>query len=128
MLSSQIDQHERREVQRNEQLVRQGSTLHQHALADAATPRGRFPQDTTVTSSNAVPQYPAASSPWQGPDLVGQEPPLGFSVDAMPSDEPSTVVPASSVEAQGGPADAPPSSFHSPLASEPAGSSRLRRF
>ena len=43
MLSSQEEQAERRRVFAQDQSLRnQGSTLHQHAVADAETPRGRF--------------------------------------------------------------------------------------
>jgi len=85
MLESQIDQHERREVQRNDQLVRrqQGGTFHQHAVADAATPHGRFTQvnAATVVGATAVPQYPAASSAHQ--IQLPDEPPLGLDNPAL---------------------------------------------
>jgi hypothetical protein len=109
MLESQIDQHERREVQRNDQLVRQqqqlGGTMQAFAEADASTPLGRFTQvnAATVVGSTAVPQYPAAAA--HHADPCGPEPPLGYAIDATPSDEALASVKV--VEAQGGPADAP---------------------
>jgi hypothetical protein len=123
MLSSQEEMAERRRVQENDRRVReQGGTFHQHALADAATPRGRFTQVTAenVVGSTAIPAYPAASSPWQGPDLVGQEPPTGYRIDQMIPDDPVVQ------QGQDGPAPDVPAS---PLAVErSAGSARLRRF
>ena len=96
MLSKQEEDRERRETLRNDLKVRQqqreqGASFHQFAEADAAIPLGRFTQvnTATVVGGNAVPQYPAASSPWQGPDLVGLEPPTGYRIDAMTPDDPA---------------------------------------
>jgi len=67
MLSSQIDQEERRRVLENDRRVRdqQGSTFHQFAQADAQIP-GRFAAfSATVVGSNAgiASSHPPASSP-----------------------------------------------------------------
>jgi len=86
MSTSKQDEDEfRRQVLRDDLRLRQqqqqqeqtGSTFHQHALADAEIP-GRFAAvaNAQVVGQSAVPNYLAASSPWQGPDLVGLEPPL----------------------------------------------------
>ena len=103
---AQREQAERREVLRNDQRVReQGATYFSHTHSDLG---GRFAlaQDREqIVGESPAPQYPAlpASSPWAGPDLVGPEPPLGYSVNAL---EPSAV---STSPAEPGPAfaDAP---------------------
>jgi hypothetical protein len=122
MLSSQEEQAERRRVmaqdaslrqQQEEQrrvfadqsLPNQASTYNQHALADAQTPRGRFSavENATVVGSkpNAASAYPPAA-PHQH-DPCGQEPALGYRIDAM---EPSTVFSSvSPVEQTDGPTD-----------------------
>jgi len=109
MLSSQEEQAERRRVLANDAGVRQqqreqGSTFHQHAQADADTPRGRFAQVTTATvigsKADAASAYPAASSSWQ--IQLPDEPPLGLDNPAL---EPSVLA---SAQATGPtPADAP---------------------
>jgi hypothetical protein len=128
MLSNQEDQAERRRVLANDARVReqdQAGTFLSHTHSDAG---GRFAQvgAQTVVGADPIPQYPPASSPWQGPDLVGQEPPLGYSVnDLTPHElEPSMAF----VEAQeGGPADAPSTPLDvertgpSPSSGDPAG-------
>lgn len=116
MREEQIDQAERRETLENDRklleaerrrLQREGTTFHQFAQADAATPRDRFHQVTvaTVIGSKAAvgSAYPAASAAHQT-ELPPEEP-LGFSVDEMPI-ESSTA--ASPVEAQGDPTSARP--------------------
>jgi hypothetical protein len=121
MLSSQEEQIERRRVFAQDQsLPNPGSTFHQHALAEAQTPRGRFSavEASYVVGSKAgmASAYPAAAAHQRDP--VPIEPPLGYSVnDLNPSDlEPSMAF----VEAQpGGPADAP----STPLDVERAGPS-----
>jgi hypothetical protein len=68
---------------------------------------GRFSHQgaATVIGQSPVPAYPSASSPWCGPDLVGDEPPLGFDVNAL---EPAAGPPASPAAGPGEPApDAP---------------------
>jgi hypothetical protein len=90
---------------RNDARVReQGTTMHAFSEADAATPRGRYPQDTAVVGSKAdiAGAYGACS-----PALAVQLPdelPLGYSVDEL---EPSTGLFHSPVEQLGGP-DATP--------------------
>jgi hypothetical protein len=89
------EQRERREYIEDERRKRQQpSTLHQHAIADAETDRGRFTaiERATVIGSTPLPQYPQLpSGPWSGEDLVGIEPPLGFEIHAMASIDPSPV-------------------------------------
>jgi hypothetical protein len=96
--------------------------MHQHAVAQAdEINQGRFRATGTpsVTGSTPIPQYPQASGPWQGPDLVGPEPPLGYAIDQMPTDEPSTGFPASTVEDPGAPvSEAPSSDDPQPLADD----------
>jgi len=105
MLSSQIDQAERRAVLRNDakvseqqreqeetrsvyapgqSLPKQATTFHQHALADAETPRGRFSAVSAayVVGSEPIPRYPQASGPFQH-DPVPDEPPLGLDNPAL---------------------------------------------
>jgi hypothetical protein len=99
------------EAQRRER--EQAATMHGFAMNEAAQPRGRFDGaegKQLVVGSTPGPIYPQlpASSPWAGPDLVGQEPPLGFSVDEL---EPSTGLLPSLVEAQAGPTSDAPSSL-----------------
>jgi hypothetical protein len=107
MLEHQIDQAERRAVMRNEQRVKEqeqsrvfadqslpnkASTLHQHAVADADIPRGRF---SAVEASYVVGSkpdvacaYPATSSAHQ--TALPPEQPLGYAIDeleqSMPTD------------------------------------------
>jgi hypothetical protein len=110
MLSSQEEQAERRRVMAQDASLReQGGTFHQHAQADADTPRGRFSavSNAYVVGSTAVPQYPAASGPFQR-DPVPNEEPLGYAIDAV---EPSTVV--TDVEAHGDLSPAAPSTLPS---------------
>jgi hypothetical protein len=117
MLSRQEEQAERRRVFAQDQSLRnQASTFHQHAQADAQTPRGRFSQVSAayVVGSTATPQYPQASTPFQR-DPVPDEPPLDDNpaLEASPS--------ASSPQATDGPAGAP-------LDVQRAGSSLSRTF
>ena len=111
MLSSQEDQAERvrtllndarvreqreqeRRVFADQSLPNQASTFHQHAVADAAMPLGRFSAISNAQIVGQGAQYPPAGVHQRDP--VGTEPPLGYSVDAM---EPSTVLLSSSGEA-----------------------------
>jgi hypothetical protein len=145
MLSSQEEQRDRREVMRQDADLRkqQASTLHGFAQADAEVPRGRF---TSVTAENVVGaeptiKYPAAASPWQGPDLVGDEPPLSFDNPALepapaqatgeptaPSPTPGDVEPVGSPLSSGGLTSAAPSTL--PLGDVQRGvrPSTFRRF
>jgi hypothetical protein len=107
MLSSQEEQAERRRVFAQDQSIpRQATTMHAHAIADAAMPRGRFSavEATYVVGSTATPQYPQASTPFQR-DPVPDEPPL--SAHDNPGLEPSTDFSSvsSPVEQTGDPAD-----------------------
>jgi hypothetical protein len=92
---------------------------------------GRFAvtdhQTITGVVSPSPPPLPA-NSPWHGSDPVPDEPPLGYSVDAMPELETSTGVnPVSPPVATDDPANAPPSGSGSApsggLVCERAGSS-----
>jgi hypothetical protein len=79
MLSRQEEMAERQRVFDQDQSVpRQATTLHQHALADAATPRGRFSAVETATVIGSKPDaasaYPAASAAHQ--TQLPDEPPL----------------------------------------------------
>jgi hypothetical protein len=133
MREDQIDQAERRETLDNglKVLQQQGSTFYQHGLAQAdETNQGRFAATGSprVIGSTPTPaQYPAASAAHQ--TELPPEKPLGYSIDAMPVDEPSTTSP--SVEATDDPADAPLSGSGSAPSggsvSEPAGSSPSRQ-
>ena len=120
MLSRQEEDRERREVLRNDQRIReareqsprvfadqskpnQASTLHQHAVADADTPRGRFSAISAAyvvgSKADIACAYPAASAHQHDP--CGPEPPLGYRIDEL---EPSVLAEA---QATDGPADAP---------------------
>ena len=123
MLERQIDQAERRAVMRNDLKVReeqervfadqslpnQASTFHQHALADALTPRGRFSAVETSYVVGSKPDvsgaYPAASAAHQ--IQLPDEPPLGLDNPAL---EPSAVF--SSVEDSAPVSEVPSSSAH----------------
>jgi len=96
MLESQIDQHERKRVLENDRKVREGGTMHAHALADAETPRGRF---SAISNAYVVGSKPmiASSYPACSPALAVQlpdEPPLGL-------DNPALLEPSVLAEAQG---------------------------
>ena len=96
---------ERCAVVENDRRVRRGGTYHDIASSEAAVPRGRFTahERSTVTGATPASRYPTlpASSPWAS-EPVGQEPPLGFSVDEMiPAGEPHEVM-ASLAKQQGG--------------------------
>jgi hypothetical protein len=92
MLSRQEEEHERRAVLKNDARVRerQGTTFHQFAQEETI-PRGRFTQvnPQLVVAAEPVPNYPAAAAHQHDP--CGIEPPLGYSVDAMPEHEPLEV-------------------------------------
>jgi len=108
MTSKAEEQAERQRVFAQDQSVpKQGSTFHQHAQADADTPRGRYSAVNAayVVGSTAVPTYPAAAAHQRDP--VPKEEPLGYRIDAMPDLEPS-----SSADAQ---ATGPTSDDPSPL-------------
>jgi hypothetical protein len=100
----QREQDERLEVMRQDaDLRRQGTTMHQHAQAQAdELSGGRFGAmgRPNVIGSTALPKYPAASAAHQ--TALPPEPPLGYSVDAMPLETSASP----SVEATGAPAGA----------------------
>jgi hypothetical protein len=116
MLERQIDQHERRATLDNDRKVREerhvfaqdqslrSSTFHQHAQADADTPRGRFSAVSNAYVVGSTPQvnYPAAAAHQRDP--CGPEPSLGYAIDAMPEPEP----PALPEAPTGEPLSAPP--------------------
>jgi hypothetical protein len=110
MLSSQEEQHDRREVQRNDLRVRQqqqeqGSTFLAQTHNDTG---GRFSAvgAAHVIGSTPVPQYPAASAPFQS-DPVPNEEPTGYRIDALePLELP--VAQGNSGEPASDPAPSPP--------------------
>jgi hypothetical protein len=73
-----------------ESLPRKATTMHAFALADAATPRGRYTEQerSTVVGANPVIDYPAGPAWCADPGSQLLEPPLGFDNPAL---EPSTV-------------------------------------
>jgi hypothetical protein len=81
-----ISQKERREVLKNDRLVRQGSTYFQHAQASIDDElRGRFAQSgqsATVTGSSPI-SYPKqpSTSPANQMSMMPDEAPLGYRVD-----------------------------------------------
>jgi hypothetical protein len=87
---AQREQQDRKEILRNDLLLRQGSTFHAFAQADAELP-GRFGaiSKTQIVGQTAIPTYPAASHPFQR-DPVPDEEPLGYRIDAMPDLELTT--------------------------------------
>ena len=78
------EQDEKRRILANDLSVRDSGTFLSHTHSEAG---GRFAsvESQQVIGRDGAPRYPAlpSSSPWAGPDLVGPEPPLGFSVDEM---------------------------------------------
>ena len=74
----------------DQSLPRQATTMHAFALADAATPRGRYTaqERSTVVGANPVIDYPAGPAWCADPGSQLLEPPLGIDNPAL---EPSTV-------------------------------------
>jgi hypothetical protein len=107
MLSSQEEQQERQRVFAQDQSLR-SSTFHQHAQADADTPRGRFTshERSTVIGSTALPVYPAGPAWCADPGSQCVEPPLGLDNPAL--EQPSTLSPVE----DSAPVSAAPSSIH----------------
>jgi hypothetical protein len=103
VLERQIDQHERRATLENDRKVREGTAYIDHYTQEMG---GRFAAvgAATVIGSTAVPQYPAASAPFQR-DPVPNEEPLGYEIDALPELEPSHLAEAQAT----GPASDDPS-------------------
>jgi hypothetical protein len=126
MSTSKMEEDEYRRQVLRDRLRRQqeqGSTYLQQYQSDLG---GRYAQiqpenvvGATAQPYSSLPKMPEGN-PWAGPDLVGDEPPLSphENLGSEPSTEP--------VEGSG-PADAPSGSA-SPLMSERAGPSPLRRF
>ena len=84
MLSSQEEQAERQRVFAQDQSLR-GSTFHQHALADANTPQGRFSAHAAAFVIGSKPDvasaYTAAGA--HQADPCGLEPPLGYAINEL---------------------------------------------
>jgi hypothetical protein len=82
--SAQDEQAERQRVFAQDQSLR-SSTFHQHAQADADTPRGRFSAVSNACVVGSQPTvaaaYPAASSAHQ--TELPPEPSLGFAIDEL---------------------------------------------
>jgi hypothetical protein len=111
MLSSQEEQHERRETLENDRKIReQTGTFLSHTHIDDAGGRFVAVNAATIVGQTPAPNYPAASPSWQ--IQLPDEPPLGFDNPAL--DETSTS--PASVEATGGAESAPlsPSSVERP--------------
>jgi len=107
MLSSQEERAERQRVFAQDQSLRnQGSTFHQHALADADTPRGRFSVIDAAYVVGSKPDvasaYPAASSAHQ--TELPREPALGYRINDL---EPSADLLSSPAEQPGPTSDDP---------------------
>jgi hypothetical protein len=76
--SHQKEQRERRELLGSTT----GMTYRDRAAADIALlGQGRHTQGASVTGSARVPQYPAASGPWNDPVQVPDEPSLGVDLN-----------------------------------------------
>src|SRR5262249_21082252 len=107
---AQREQHERQRVFAQDQSLRnQGSTFHQHAQADAQTPRGRF---SAVDAAYVVGRKPDVAAAYPAPSSAHQtelppEPALGYRIDAMPDLDPG---PSSAAQGIGDPASDVPSS------------------
>ena len=106
MTSKADEQRERERVLHNDELVReQAGTFMSHTHSDVG---GRFSAvgAQTVVGAEPITNYPAAAAHQRDP--VPDEPPLGYRIDAMPEQEPSTVLSSPCpVEVTDDPADAP---------------------
>jgi hypothetical protein len=145
VLENQIDQAERRATLRNDlkireqqqamhtyapnqSLPRQAATMHQFALAEAATPRGRYSDVDATYVVGSKPDisgaYHAASAHQRDP--CGQEPALGYRVDDL---NPSDPVEVSSLPQQqtGEPTERTPSPPLADVESGNVGSPSLSR-
>jgi hypothetical protein len=86
-----------------------GMTYHSRAITGLELERsGRHAQSATITGTKAVPQYPAASGPWNDPVQVPDEPPLSYSVEDLEVTGNYHEVEASSREASPSVASLPP--------------------
>jgi len=93
VLSSQEEQTERRRVFAQDQSLRdQATTFHQHAVADADIPRGRFAAVDAAyvvgSKADVASAYPAASA--HQADPCGPEPPLGYRIDDLNLSDPGS--------------------------------------
>jgi hypothetical protein len=90
----------------DQSLPNPGTTFYQHALTDAATPRGRYSaiEATTVVGANPTIDYPAGPAWSADPGSQLLEPSLGWDNPAL--EEPSAAHSAS-VEQTGPTSDAP---------------------
>jgi hypothetical protein len=84
MKSSDIEQRERRKLVGS---TTTATTYHERAIAELGLEGqgNRFAVGTSVTGAARVPQYPAASGPWNDPVQVPIEPPLGYEINAQES-------------------------------------------
>jgi hypothetical protein len=118
--SAQDEMAERRRVLLQDASVREGSTYHQHAMADAQTPKGRFTAEAHSSivgqSADPWPKMPEGN-PWAGPDLVGPEPPLSA------HDNPALLEQPPALPAQGNSGDAPSPTSLCDVAASPSFSS-----
>jgi hypothetical protein len=123
MTSKDDEMAERLDTMRNDadvcrqQQQAQGTTMHEFAQSEANQDLGRYGAamgKPTVTGSTPIVRYPQASAPWQGPDPVGDEPSLGYSIDQL---EPSAVPPVE----DGAPAGATASAENIPPSQDQSG-------
>jgi hypothetical protein len=104
MTNEKITQADKLAALHNSNLLRKRAelnTYHARAQVEADDAGGRYAklQPTTVIGSTGAPAYPQQpeGSPWRG-DLIGQEPPLGYSVDAIdPVGEPHEIAEAAAI-------------------------------
>jgi len=96
-----LSQAEKRRVMLQDADVRNQSrngdtgTFLSHTHIDDAGGRFVAVNAATIVGSEPAVKYPQlpSASPWSGADPVPDEPPLGYSIDAVPEHEPSTGVP-----------------------------------
>jgi hypothetical protein len=83
-MSEVKEQAERLSVLRQDKSARDGSTYAAHAEAAADPVGGRFAHLAPPKVVKGGPDYPPIpSGPWAAPDPSGDEPPLGFDVNAL---------------------------------------------
>jgi hypothetical protein len=83
MKSAQEEQRERKALAGSTTEV---TTYRDRAIADIGLEQsGRHSTKARVVGSVRVPQYPAASGPWNDPVQVPPEPPLGYAINAQES-------------------------------------------
>lgn len=127
MLSRQEEELQRKMVLENDRRILeqqrakdQSGTFLSHTHIDDAGGRFAGVNAATVVGQEPVAKYPQASTPWQGPDLVGDEPPTGYEIHAVePLENPAGVFPVVSPPAGDAPVpEAPSSEVHQPLADD----------